>query len=151
MSTPIDVALTQDTTDGTFDLSIVAGDFVSTNGFDTALPMSLWCERMADESEVLPIDLRRGWWGNLLDADGFEIGSKLWLLDQRRRNQSTLNAAVDYVRDGLQWLVDDGHLVSIDVSAQFISEGISITITLYRSNGATDRRSFVLWENTSGI
>ena len=151
MTTPIDLGLTQDTIDGTFDLSIVGGDFATTNGFDTALAMSFWCERRADESEVLSIDMRRGWWGTTLNNDGFEIGSKLWLLDQRRRNQSTLNAATDYAREALQWLVDDGHLVSIDVSTGFISEGIEVKMILYRSNGVTDRRSFILWENTNGI
>ena len=148
----IDIALLQDER-GNFDIGIDpnTGDFLLTRGFDTAITMSLFCERRADTSEVPTAELRRGWWGNTIGPEGFEIGSKLWLLDQARQTQATLNKAVDYAREALQWLVDDGHLVSIDVSAAFSTNGITLNITLNRSNSATETRSYELWENTEAL
>lgn len=136
-----------------FDLSVDpnTGDFTLVNGFETALVMSLFCERRADISEVPTAELRRGWWGNEVDPEGFEMGSKLWLLDQARRTQETLNKAQDYAREALQWLVDDDHLISFDVSARFTSNNMVLDVVLKRSNSATESRSFELWENTDAI
>lgn len=152
MSNGIDLALTQDGR-GNFDIGInpLTGDFLLTDGFDTALVMSLFCERRADASEVPTAELRHGWWGNTVGPEGFEIGSKLWLLDQARKTQATLNKAIDYARDSLQWLVTDGHLVSVDVSAEFTVRGITLNIKLNRSNSATETRSYELWENTEDL
>jgi phage gp46-like protein len=146
----IDIAVIQDNK-GNFDIEIdpETGDFKLVDGFETALAMSLFCERRADESEVSVPELRRGWWGNEVGPEGFEIGSKLWLLYQARKNQETLNKAEDYAREAVQWLVDQGHLKSVDVSASFTEDGISINIILNRFNGSTGSKSYQLWENTN--
>lgn len=148
----IDIALLQDER-GNFDIGIdpATGDFFLTDGFDTAITMSLFCERRADASEVPTAELRRGWWGNEVGPEGFEIGSKLWLTYQSRKTQATLNLVIDYARTALKWLVDDGHLVSVDVDAKFNNNGITLEIRLNRSNSATETRSFELWENTEDL
>lgn len=148
----IDIALQQDERGG-FHIGIDpdTGDFLLTDGFDTALAMSLFCERRADTSEVPTAELRRGWWGNEVGPEGFEIGSKLWLTYQSRKTQATLNLVIDYARSALQWLIDDGHLISIDVSAEFNTNGITLNIKLNRSNSATETKSFELWENTEDL
>ena len=148
----IDIAVSQDSL-GNFDIDIDpdTGDFVLVSGFETALAMSLFCERRADASEVPTAELRRGWWGNLVGPEGFEIGSKLWLLDQARKIQATLNSANDYAKKGIQWLIDDSHLVSTDVDTQFTTDGATITIKLNRSNSATETKSFELWERTNAV
>lgn len=147
----IDLALTQDSNGG-FDISIDpdTGDFQLVDGFETALTMSLFCERRADASEVLTAELRHGWWGNEVGPEGFEIGSKLWLLYQSRRVQKTLNDATDFARKGTQWLVDDTELVSIDVSSTF-NTGLELNLKLNRSNSATESKSYQLWENTNVV
>lgn len=151
MTVPIDVLVDRDDR-GLFDLTINDdGDFTSTQGFDTALVMSLGCERRADVSEVLRPELRRGWFGNELNSDGFEIGSKLWLLDQARLTQNTLNSAIDYAKKGLQWLVDEGHLDNVRVDGRFTNSGILLTINLERSNAITESLSYELWERTNGV
>ena len=101
----IDIALLQDER-GNFDIGIdpATGDFFLTDGFDTAITMSLFCERRADASEVPTAELRRGWWGNEVGPEGFEIGSKLWLTYQSRKTQATLNLVVDYARSGAHYL-----------------------------------------------
>ena len=111
----IDFELLEDS-QGIFDLQISEGQFVTQNSLDTALKMSLLEQRRADVSEQ-PVNFRRrGWWGNELSViEGFEIGSKLWLLSQARRTLETLNFAQRFTEDALQWLIDDGFFVRIDV------------------------------------
>lgn len=148
---PIDVLVEKDER-GLFDLAIGSnGDFNTTAGFETALAMSLGEERRADSSEVVRPELRRGWWGNELNDDGFEIGSKLWLLEQARLNQNTANAAVDHAKKGLQWLVEDGHLKDVQASSLFTKNGIELSIKLLRSNSPAESVSYQLWSNTNGL
>ena len=99
----IDIALIQDER-GNFDIGIDpdTGDFLLASGFDTGLTMSLFCERRPDASEVPTAELRRGWGGNEVGPEGFEIGSKLWLTYQSRKTQATLNLVIDYARTALK-------------------------------------------------
>lgn len=152
MSNGIDIALLQDER-GRFDIGIdpSTGDFFLTDGFDTAMTMSIFCERRADTSEVPTAELRRGWLGNEVGPEGFEIGSKLWLLYQARKLQATLNKATDYAKAGVQWFIDDNHVISIDVSAINTPNGTKLDIKYNRSNSATETRSFELWENTEAL
>lgn len=125
------------------------GDLVITEGFDTALKMSLFEERRADRTEVVPAENRRGWWANeLFDEISFEIGSKLWLLDQARLNQETLNKAIGFVQDATRWLIEDGHLQEVRVSGILKSETIILTIDLLRDGSIVDSKSFDIWEAT---
>lgn len=135
---------------GIFDMVIEDGDFKIIDAFDTAIFMSIFCERRADASEQPVNFLRRGWWGNLLaQIEGFEIGSKLWLLFQARITQNTLNLAISYLQDGLQWMVTDGLLDNVIVTGELRGDDkIFVNISLVRSNNVVDSRSFELWENT---
>ena len=151
MTVSIDVLVARDER-GLFDLTINEdGDFTQTQGFDTALVMSLGCERRADASEVLRPELRRGWFGNELNDDGFQIGSKLWLLDQARLTQSTFNSAIDYAKKATEWMIDEFRLDDVKVSGLFTNNGISLIINLERSNSVTESLSFELWEHTNGV
>jgi phage gp46-like protein len=132
-----------------FDIDFEDGDLKSVDSFDTAINMSIFEERRADESEQPVNDLRRGWVGNeLSDVDGFEIGSKLWQLYQARATEDTSNKSVTILQEALIWLVEDGHLSNVNVLSELSSDNIDITITLVRSNNVVDSRSFKLWENT---
>jgi phage gp46-like protein len=148
----IDIALIQDS-DGQFDIGIDpdTGDLLLVKGFETALTMSIFEERRADKSEVANSELRRGWWGNTVGPEGFEIGSKLWLLDQARKIQATLNSANDYTKLATQWLVIDKHLVSVDTEVRFTANGMDLDVKLKRSNGKTEIKSYQLWENTEAV
>jgi len=102
MGDPVDIKLNDDK--GYWDIDFDSqGDFVLEDGFDTAILMSLMCNKRANEAEVEAPQYRRGWWGNeTSDFDNFEIGSKLWLLSQARATQNTLNRAIRYTQDALQ-------------------------------------------------
>ena len=145
----IDIEVRSDDRGG-FDISIdpATGDLALTAGFDTSLKMSLFEERRANREEMVPSERRRGWWGNTLFSPSFEVGSKLWLLDQARLTQETLNKAIDYARTALQWLVTDGHLESIEVSGRIEAETIVLTIDLFRSGSKIDSFAFDIWQAT---
>lgn len=136
-----------------YDINILDADLEFVNNFDTNLQMSLLCERRADDSEIAEPELRRGWFGNeLSDTPGFEIGSKLWLLSQARLTQNTLNLAINYARESLQWLIDDRLVRDIDVEASISgNENIVFKIVLYITPSITQTKFLDLWFNTEAV
>lgn len=153
MST-VDLLLKQNA-EGIYDIDFGSdGDFLKTSGFDTAILMSLFMEKRASEAEVLLPQFRRGWWGNELnEVDGYEIGSKLWLLDQVPLTESTVSKAVNFAQDSLSWLKEDGLLKDVTVTGTKDSEDrqITLNINLVRLNGSTEDKFFELWDNTGTI
>ena len=139
--------------EGIYDLVIAEnGDLESVDSFETALLMSVYAEKRADESQAPVAQRRRGWIGNAWgDRENFEMGSLLWLLEQARLTTRTLNEAITFFRDGLQWLVDDGHLIKIDVDGIRTSTNVVLTAVLFRSASVSETFSFELWNNTTRI
>jgi len=135
--------------DGIYDLVIENGQFKQTDTFDTAILITFFAERRANATEQPINELRRGWWGNeLSDIEGFEIGSKLWLLEQSRNTDLTLSLAVNYTKQAFDWFVDDQLLQNIVVSGERSRDGIAITIQMERSGDVVGTSFFNLWENT---
>ena len=66
------------------------GDILTEDAFDTAIIVSIFSDRRADESEALIPEMRRGWIGNE-STPGIEIGSKLWLYEQARLTRTILD------------------------------------------------------------
>lgn len=131
-----------------FDISFdTDGDILTDDFFDTSLLYSLLGERRADPSEVVEPQLRRGWIGS--ENKDFENGSKLWLFEQARVTRSNLNRIEDEARKALQWLVDDGFVVSVDEVTATVKNGkITLEIVIRRSRSKVERRFFTLWQNT---
>ena len=126
------------------------GDLTNEVGFDTAIIISLFTDARADGSEVPEPSYRRGWFGNTLsDIPNFEIGSKLWLLEQTAATQDTLNKAEDYAAQSLQWMVDQGYASRIDINAEYEDDNsMTLTIDLFAADDLITTKSFSLWENT---
>jgi len=126
---PVDIALARQD-DGSYDISIDEnGDLAQTADIDTAIYMSLLTDKRAASSEVTVPQNRRGWWGNVFNTDpDYEIGSKLWLLEQSRGTQDTLNKAQQYVVDCLQWLITDKYVKGIAVNAELVANGIQVNV-----------------------
>lgn len=132
-----------------YDISFTNGDFTLTNGLDTALLMSVYGEKRANSSEVPVQYLQRGWWGNLFnDVENYEVGSKLWLLYQARRNQDTLNRGITYLNDGFKWLLQDTFIDRVEVTGEITNNGITFLVSLYRSQNLVASYSYELWQNT---
>jgi phage gp46-like protein len=84
-----------------------------------AVEISLFTWRRANASDQTDDDERFGWWGDsypLVAND--RIGSRLWLLRRRKLTTETIGAAVMYAHEALQWLIDDGHVVDVQVLTQ---------------------------------
>jgi len=148
MAGDTDAVLTIDPATQLYDITIDAdGDILTDDFFDTSLLYSLLGERRADPSEVTEPQLRRGWIGS--EGKDFENGSKLWLFEQARVTRSNLNRIEDEARKALQWLVDDGLVVSVDeVTATVKSGKITLEIVIRRTRSKVERRFFILWQNT---
>lgn len=152
----VDIALDESGNKGFPDFEFVNGDFKTVEGFEMALLMSVLCERRAEPSEVSAPERRRGWWGNeALDFENYNIGSKLWLLFQARSTQQTLNNAITYVRQGLQWMIEDNFLEDVNVTAEYkqikTEKVLEIMVFLIRSQNSVETRGFRLWQNTERI
>ena len=149
MAVGIDACLKQIAGD-LYDVDIgVDGDILSVDFFDTAIIVSLFAERRANESEVAESRLRRGWIGNE-GTPNFEIGSKIWLYEQARLTRTVINGITIAARQALQTLVDEGFATQIkSVDAIITTTGISLKAVINRPNSKVESRYFVLWDNTA--
>lgn len=106
------------------------------DGLETAVVLSLFTDRLADDGEgSVDATARRGWWGDAYaDESGDLIGSRLWLLAREKRTPAVLGRAELYAREALQWLVTDGVARSVTVAAEASGQagevlGLAVTIT----------------------
>ena len=115
-----------------------------------AVAISLFTWRRADPGEVAEGDPRHGWWGDTWPVvENDRIGSKLWLLSREKITRETVNRARDYIRQALQWLIDDGiaSRIDVEVTRQGI-QGITSVVQIYRPDqSAFDFRFSSVWES----
>ncbi len=115
------------------DVAVIANDLALDEGLETAVELSLFTDRRADEGDSLPDGEtnRRGWWA---DDPLDRIGSRLWLLDRAKETAEVLERAEQYAREALQWLIDDLVATKIDVTAEPLTQvrGFGLAITIYR-------------------
>ena len=133
----MDAALVFDAATVSADLGLTGGDLVAEEGLKTAVLLSLFTDRRAEEDDELPAEEsdRRGWWGDLVPpAPRDRIGSKLWLLTREKLTRDVQNRAREYAREALQWLIDDrvAQSVSVDQNALVVdlADGRKITVPL---------------------
>jgi len=114
-----------------WDLGLMEGDFSfdenlqdleSDGGLETAIIISLFTDRRANEDDALPdsnnLD-RRGWWGDLTSSiENDQIGSRLWLLEREKTTPNVVIRAKQYAEESLQWLIDDGVAMKAEVEAE---------------------------------
>lgn len=129
-----DLALTWSNTTGDADLSMIDQDLASDRGLETAVLLSLFTDRRAANDDAPPSGDpadRRGWWADqFLPVEGDRIGSRLWLLDRSILNGETARKADEYVREALQWMIDDRVVASIDVAIDITSQRGAMLIAL---------------------
>lgn len=83
-----------------------------------AVIISLFTWRRANADDVPPEGERMGWWGDSVPTIANDrIGSRLWLLRREKLLPATLQRAEGYARESLQWLIDDGLVLAVAVSA----------------------------------
>ena len=136
--------------DGLYDFVIDGNQFASAGGFETAIPVSLFTDARAPAALVSEPQNRRGWIGNLLTSTTMrQLGSILWILDQARITQETLNIARLAAQDAFQWMVDDsvalGVLVDVAIGKK---SGYIITIQITDTSNVVSRYQ-TLWRATN--
>lgn len=98
------------------DIRYVVG---ATTPLARAVVISLFTWRRALDSDPIDDGERYGWWGDSFPAQADDrIGSRLWLLRRRTLTDATRQDAIAFAREALQWLIDDGILLEIDVQAE---------------------------------
>lgn len=100
-----------------------------------AVVISLFTHRRADPDDNA--DVPMGWWGDtwpMVANDRY--GSKLWLLQRSKLTNALVNTVRTYIRESLQWMLDDGVVsrVDIDVQRTGINE-LGNSIVLWRRDG----------------
>jgi phage gp46-like protein len=139
-----DIALTWDPDLFAGDFTLTGGqdsDYVTDEGLRTAMVLSLFCDRLAENTDILPDapNDRRGWWAdsNPVVSDDL-FGSRLWLLDREKNTPDVLSRAKVYASEALQWLIDDRVADSISVVSSYLTDargratGYSVAIMVLR-------------------
>ena len=143
-----DVLIKADVT-GLYDIQIDGADFASAEGFETAIPVSYFTDARATEVQVPDAQNRRGWVGNIITVDqGRELGGQLWILDQARNTNNTVNFATAYAQASMQWMTTDQIAQSIIITVEKDGD-TSDKITTYITNIDNTVQGYVtLWRNT---
>lgn len=108
-----------------FDFAIEDNDLARDDGLETAIHQSLFVNRRAaDDDEVpgSPTDRGGSWMDSVPVVEGDRLGSRLWLLDRSKATQRTLDLAVEYSIEALQWMIEDRVAKSVDVSADVLRD-----------------------------
>lgn len=121
--------------DGELDLVITDDDLASDEGLRSAVLLSLFADRRAEDDDVLPAadgDLR-GWWADeFADVNGDRCGSRLWLLDRSKRLADVVPKAEEFAREALAWLLEDKVAESVDVLAEVQGQMLALLVTVTR-------------------
>lgn len=81
-----------------------------------AVVISLFTWRRAATDDPVDDDERFGWWGDSYPTIADDrIGSRLWLLRRIKLTADTQRDAEFYAREALQWMLDDGQVLEVDV------------------------------------
>ncbi|WP_099071041.1 phage GP46 family protein [Nostoc linckia] len=126
------------------DIRVQANDLVSDAGLPAAVIVSLFTDRRAPDDAALPYGDtdRRGHWTDTATAS---VGSLLWLLSREKTLPETAERAREYCETALQWLIEDGIAVDVDVTTALVRPyGLQIRIAIYR--GASREYAY-LWED----
>ena len=117
-----------------------AGDFELDESLDTGIITSLFTEARADESQVTDNKKRSGWVGSEFIDDNepsFNMGSYIWLLDQARLTQSTINNAIDYAQLSLEWSIDQGYfdtVIAEESSTSYVNGLLTVNLDCIKNN-----------------
>lgn len=121
-------------------------------GLRTAIILSLFIDQRVESDELEPGQENRGWWGDLFEDIPF--GSKLWLLEREKVTNEVLIRYEQYVREALQWLIDDSIADSLSVNATFSGQNIYCEIEITRDEESFKYKFDNLWkkeEERNGI
>jgi phage gp46-like protein len=147
-----DLALTWDEALAAADLTFTDGALALDGGLGSAVTLSLFTDRRAEDDDRLPQagGDRRGWWGDLyttVDGARRRIGSRLWLLEREKRTPETLARAREYAEEALAWLVEDRVASRVEVIVETTPEGwLALGVVVTRPDGPDRERFDYVWK-----
>lgn len=133
------------------DLGTFENDLATDDGLRTAFLISIFTDRFDDETR------QGGWWADQFnDVADDRIGSRLWKLARAKATAANLALAESYVRESLDWAVEDKVVASLDVAVTVpnvrgstnlpLLNSMLITIGAHRPDGSvTSFRSASAW------
>lgn len=84
-----------------------------------AVLISLFTWRRALTDDPVDDEERFGWWGDSYpDIADDRIGSRLWLLRRVKLTEATQRDAEFYANEALRWLLEEGHVIAIDITSE---------------------------------
>ncbi len=104
-------------------------------GLETAILISLFTDKRADDADVLPPgeEDKRGWWG---DTPNYQMGSKIWLSMASKTTPDVLNDIKQYALGCIQWTITDGLSVGNEVEVSRIDTyTMSVEIKITEPSG----------------
>lgn len=135
-----DIALTLKET--CFDLDVLSDDLAGDAGLETAVTISLFTDMRVSDDDLPPGQkCKRGWWADeLADIDQDKIGSRLWLLERRKRTNETLNRARELHIQALDWMIEDGVADKVTANSYYDDVGQLVTeVDISKPDGTSSR------------
>jgi len=145
-----EIALVWDENELEANIDFDSGDLVLEQGLFSAIIISIFTDGRAADEDILPNILdtnRRGWWGDLINppVQNDKIGSRIWLLERSKTLPEVLVQAKEYIKESLQWIIDDGLAseIKIEVERQpngqttFLAFKVTMVLILESVQGAS--------------
>lgn len=132
-----------------FDIAVEANDLARTDDLESAVIVSLFTDRRVGREELPTLETdRAGWWGDLFpELENDKIGSKLWLLMREKQDNATLARVVEYSKEALQWLIEDGVAESVEVAASYPErERLSLSVAIQKPQGKVSFKYILNWK-----
>lgn len=103
-----------------------------------AVTISLYTWRRAETDDPIDDEECYGWWGDSYPSIADDrIGSRLYLLRRVKLTPQTQRDAEVYAREALQWLLDDGEVIAIDIVSEKVDiNRLNLMPTLTVASGA---------------
>lgn len=118
------------------DVRITNNDLEGDEGLETAVLLSLFTDRRANDNDIIPdgtSDKRGCWFDQFSVADNDLHGSRLWLLSREKQLQIVLEKAKDYTEECLKWMIEDRVTDTIIVVTEALKPDVlSISISIAR-------------------
>lgn len=131
-----DVKMVYDATQGHGDLTVQDRDLERDPGLETAVIVSLFSNRRADDGDALPdpAGSSEGWWADALNEDGDKVGSKLWLIGREKLIPAeVIPRAEQYAKEALEWMITDGVASAVAaVASRYNRDTLKLDITVTR-------------------
>ncbi|MEE1922909.1 phage GP46 family protein [Pseudomonas sp. 148P] len=123
-------------------------DELGESAWRRAAVISLLSWRRADAGDVLDDAQRYGWWGDSFPSLADDrIGSRLWQLRRRSLTAETERDAIAFAREALAWMLDDGRVSAVTVTAARGVNRLDLVVVLSMRDGtAIDVQLDNLWQ-----